>query len=136
MISHECKYRILYADTDKMGVVYYANYLKIYEYGRNEMMRNLNIPFSLVESTGIVCPAVDVRIRYLKPAIFDEEITVITKIKSLPTVRFSFVQEIRGEDGSLKNMAEVDLCFVDENTMKPVRCPDNLLKILTSYNKC
>lgn len=132
MLTHECKYRILYADTDKMGVVYYANYLKIYEYGRNQMMRDLNLPFSLIESTGIVCPAVDVRIRYLKPAIFDEEITVITKIKKLPTVRFTFHQEIKGEDGTIKNMAEVDLCFVDDSTMKPVRCPESLLKILVN----
>ncbi|MDD4236170.1 MAG: thioesterase family protein [Bacteroidales bacterium] len=130
MKTHKCKYRVLYADTDKMGVVYYGNYLRLYEYGRNQMMRDFNIPFSLIEKSGIVCPAIEVKIRYVKPVVFDEEITIVSKIKQLPTARFPFVQEIIGEDGSLKNMAEVDLCFVNENTLKPVRCPEDFRKIL------
>jgi acyl-CoA thioester hydrolase len=127
MWHHETKYRVLYADTDTMGVVYYANYLKLYELGRNELMRSKGVPFSLLEHNGIVCPAVDVRLRYLKPAIFDEEILIVTKIKEIPAVRFSFVQEIQNLNKEVINIAEIDLCFVSLTLNKPQRCPEFLL---------
>lgn len=127
-MKHKTTYRVNYGDTDKMGVVYYANYLRIYEIARNEFMHAYKIPFSLLEEKGYACPAVDVKIRYLKPAIYDQLLTVVTRVKETPKARFSFYQEIINSNNEVMNIAEIDLCFVLVEDMTPKRCPQFLLK--------
>ena len=82
------KYRVLYADTDAMGVVYYGNYLRIYEAARGDFLHKVGMPFSkMAAELNIVCPVVNAEINYHKPAVLDEEITVKTSIISLRGAR-------------------------------------------------
>ena len=119
------KYRVLYADTDAMGVVYYGNYLRIYEAARGDFLHKIDMPFSKMASElNIVCPVVNAEINYHKPAYLDEEITVKTSIISLRGARMVFFQQIFNANGALLNDIKVTVAFVDMEKRKPVKYPD------------
>lgn len=125
------KYRVLYADTDAMGVVYYGNYLRIYEAARGDFLHKVGMPFSkMAEELNIVCPVVNAEINYHKPAVLDEEIIVKTSIISLRGARMVFVQQIFNADDVLLNDIKVTVAFVDMEKRKPVKYPDEFDKVL------
>ena len=64
--------RVIYADTDKMGVVYNGNYLSYFEIGRNELMRHLGLAYTEVEKNGLILPVIDAYVKYIKPAYYDD----------------------------------------------------------------
>ena len=86
MISHDTQIRVLYRDTDKMGVVYHANYIVYYEAARNEMFRSIGLPYTELESMNIAMPIVEVESKYKAPAFYDELLTVRATMKELPAV--------------------------------------------------
>lgn len=93
-------YRVIYGDTDQMGVVYYANYLRWFEMGRTELLRQIGAAYSAVEEAGFFFPVTEVSCRYLKPARFDDEITVETTLTALGRATLDFSYKItRKNDG-------------------------------------
>lgn len=118
------KYRLLYADTDAMGIMYYANYFRVYEAARSELMRSIGLSLSEVEAKGIICPAVNVNAEYIRAAKFDEEVTIITTIDSVPQVKFIFHQTMYDKDQNVLNRAIITLGFVNTEKFKAVRCPE------------
>ncbi|MBO4875091.1 MAG: acyl-CoA thioesterase [Bacteroidales bacterium] len=119
------KYRVLYADTDAMGVVYYGNYLRIYEAARGDFLHKVGMPFSKMASElNIVCPVANAEINYHKPAVLDEEITVKTSIVSLRGARMVFDQRIFNAKDELLNDIKVTVAFVDMEKRIPVKYPD------------
>lgn len=135
MIVSESKVRVRYAETDKMGYVYYGRYLEYYEIGRTDLIRNLGITYRELEDNGILLPVYQVNINYHKPAKYDEVLTVKTYLKSLPVVRIKFDYEIFNESNELINTGDVTLLFIDEKTRKPVKAPSELINIFTGYFK-
>ncbi len=129
MITSEYKHRILYADTDAMGVMYYANYLRVYEAARGQCMREIGFSFSEMEKEGIICPAINVDIAYRQFALFDWEVTVKSRIEELPFAKLVFIQEMYAPDGSLLNRATVKLGFIDHKRGRAVRCPEWVLNL-------
>lgn len=129
MIVNKTEYRVIYGDTDKMGIVYYANYLRLYEIGRSEYMRSLGFPYTQLEEMGIVCPAVSVRMDYHVSAYFDDLLTISTCLRELPRASMVFLQKTYKDD-ILLNEAEIKLCFLNNASHKPVRCPDVLMNHL------
>ncbi len=126
------KYRVLYADTDAMGVVYYGNYLRIYEAARGDFLRFAGLSFSkLADERGIVCPVVNADITYHKYASLDEEITVKTKITEIMGARMVFSQKIYNDSDVLINEVKVTVAFVDINRRRPLRCPEEFNTLLT-----
>jgi len=126
------KYRVLYADTDAMGVVYYGNYLRIYEAARGDFLYKVGMPFSKMASElNIVCPVVNAEINYHKPAYHDEEITVKTSIISLRGARMVFFQQIYNADDVLLNDIKVTVAFVDMEKRKPVKYPDEFEELIS-----
>ena len=89
-----CFYRVIYGDTDQMGVVYYANYLRWFEMGRTELLRQLGAPYSSIEERGLFFPVTEVSSRYLKSARFDDEISVETIIQELGRATIVFAYRI------------------------------------------
>jgi acyl-CoA thioester hydrolase len=83
-------YRVIYGDTDQMGVVYYANYLRWFEMGRTELLRQIGATYSSVEEAGFFFPVTEVSCRYHKPARFDDEITVETALTALGRATLDF----------------------------------------------
>jgi acyl-CoA thioester hydrolase len=136
MITHEYKYRVLYADTDAMGIMYYGNYLRVYEAARGDFMRKIGFSFSEMEQKGIVCPAINVNVEYFKFAKFDWEVTVKTTVNKTPAVKLEFVQEMYDSENNLVNRGIVTLGFVKTDNFKATRCPEWVMKLFaSSYTK-
>lgn len=85
MLTHQTPYRVIYGDTDNMGVAYYANYLRWFEIGRTELLRHWGLPYSEIEARGVLLPVAEAHCRYLTPATYDAplviEATLDTNIK-------------------------------------------------------
>lgn len=123
-----------YADTDQMGYLYYGNYAKLYEIGRVETIRSLGFSYKEFETRlGIMLPVVSLESRYLKPAFYDDLLTIETKIKDLPSKMISFECNIFNEKSELINSGLIKLFFVDMITNKRVSAPDEFVQKLISY---
>ena len=131
-VTRTVEYRVLYADTDMMGVVYYGNYGRLYEMGRTEMVRGLGLPYIELEHAGIVMPVYSVEAKYRNVIQYDELITIETTVKTLPAARMEFFHRIFNEDGGLAHEAKVVLVFMDMKTKRPVRAPERLVKLMES----
>lgn len=118
-----------YSETDKMGVVYHANYLIWCEIGRTELIRKLGPAYSEIEATGTILPVTDARMRYHKGAKYDELVKVITKIHSVRSRSVTFEYEIMGESGELLVSASTVLVAVGPDG-KTRSMPINLRKAL------
>src|ERR1041384_6044803 len=91
MAIHEFDFRIAYADTDRMGVVYYANYYILFERGRTELLRNLGFRYRDVEeSLEVFLPAMESHCEYLAPARYDDLIRIRTVISEVGGAHLSF----------------------------------------------
>lgn len=127
MFTHETSVRVRYAETDRMGYVYYGNYATYFEVGRVEAMRALNIPYRMLEDMGILLPVAHYEVKYFAPALYDDELRIITAIPSMPTAKIQFDYELfRGD--TLLSKASTTLVFVDAKTGKPMRAPDFVLE--------
>jgi acyl-CoA thioester hydrolase len=131
-VTSTVQYRVLYADTDMMGVVYYGNYGRLYEMGRTNMVREMGLPYIELEHAGIVMPVFSVEAKYRNVIRYDELITIETTVKTLPEVRMEFFHRILNEDGRLAHEAKVVLVFLDMKSNRPVRAPERLVKLLES----
>lgn len=125
--SFEFDVRIAYADTDRMGVVYYANYFTLFERGRTELMRNLGLRYrDLEEKDKIFLPVSEASCRYLSPAKYDDLIRVTTRVKALGGAHIDFEYEIADAETG-KKLAEGFTRHPFVNTAwKPVRVPATL----------
>ena len=133
MISHDTQVRVLYRDTDKMGVVYHANYIVYYEAARYEMFRSIGLPYTELEAMNIVMPIVEVESKYKAPAYYDDLLTVRATIKELPEVRAIVEYEIFNEAGTLINTGKTVLGYVNTERMRPCRAPQKFINELQKY---
>src|SRR2546422_7597860 len=79
-LSNVTSYRVIYGDTDQMGVVYYANYLRWFETGRSELLRHMGLPYGKIEEQGFHFPVTEVSCRYAQSARYDEVIKIETEL--------------------------------------------------------
>jgi len=136
MFAAENQIRIHYALTDQMGVVYHGHYAQFYEIGRAEWLRKLNYSYKDIEAMGIIMPVVDIHSRFLRPAKYEDLVTVKTILKELPTHhKIIFHHEIYDEAGSLLNTGDVTLYFMDAKTMKRCDMPAVLKEKLEEFFK-
>ena len=133
-ITKTTPYRVLYADTDMMGVVYYGNYGRLFEKGRTEMIREMGLPYIEMEKQGIVMPVYSVESKYRNTLDYDELIIIETTVKELPAARMEFFHKIYKEDGTLAHEAKVVLVFLNMKTNRPVRAPEILVNLLDNYS--
>ena len=119
MYTYSTKIRVRYSETDKMGFVYNGNYAQYYEVGRVEMLRSLGLTYSGMEESGIKMPVLELHCKYLKPALYDEEITVNVIMEKMPGIRIHFRYELFNEKQELINTGETLLVFVNMNTNRP-----------------
>ena len=123
-----------YALTDQMGVVYYGNYAQFYEIGRTEAIRQLGYTYKDIEAMGIIMPVVEMNSKFLRPAKYDDLITVKTTLREMPTGHaINFFFEIFNEEDKLLNAGNVILYFVEAGTMKRAKMPNDLEEKLKGY---
>lgn len=136
MYTTETQIRIHYALTDQMGVVYHGHYAQFYEIGRAEAIRELGYSYKDIETMGIIMPVVDIHSRFLRPAKYDDLITVKTTLRELPVHhKIVFHSEIYNEQGDLLNTGDVTLYFMEAKNMKRCEMPDALKIKLAAYFK-
>jgi acyl-CoA thioester hydrolase len=133
MYQSEINIRVRYAETDQMGFCYYGNYAQYFEVARVEMLRSLGVSYKMLEDQGILLPVTDFSIKYIKPAYYDQNLTIKTFMRILPNVRIAFDYETFNESGELLNEARTELVFLKKETMRPSRAPDELIRKLKPY---
>jgi len=133
MLSKEIEVRVRYAETDKMGYMYYGRYMEYLEMGRTDLIRSVGITYrDLEDKWGVGLPVLTVEIKYIRPAYYDDVIRVKTSVSELPNMRIDFDTEMFiGEQ--LINIAKVTLCFVDSKTGRPTKPPEVLMDKLKAY---
>ena len=134
MYTTETQIRIHYALTDQMGVVYHGHYAQFYEIGRAEAIRQIGYTYKDIEAMGIIMPVVDIHSRFLRPAKYDDLITVKTILKELPVHhKILFHHEVYNEQDELINTGDITLYFMDAKTMKRCEMPRELREKLVKY---
>jgi acyl-CoA thioester hydrolase len=124
MYQHETQIRVRYGETDQMGYLYYGNYAQYYEVGRAEAIRALGISYKMLEEThGILMPVMSLEMRFVRPALYDELLTVRTTLREMPAENIVFHMEIFNEKKKLVNGGRVKLCFVEAKTNKTILTP-------------
>lgn len=99
MLSAGTNIRVRYAETDKMGIVYHANYFIWFEAVRIQLLDNLGIPYRELEKRGYMLPVLECGAKFLKPAHFDDQLTITISIDDLPIARIEALYEImRGDE--------------------------------------
>ena len=122
--------RVSYAEVDKMGVVYYGNYLRWFELGRAEYLRARGRPYKEIEAEGLFLPVVEAYARYREPAHYDDLVEVRTSPREVGQVRVTFAyQVVRKSDGALLVEGRTVHCCVGAKG-RPRRMPADLLALL------
>ncbi|MFO7872956.1 MAG: thioesterase family protein [Bacteroidales bacterium] len=124
MFSFETQLRVRYAETDQMGFAYYGNYPQYYEVGRAEAMRKIGMTYREMEEKGVVMPIVDMQIKYIRPAYYDDLLTIKTHVPDMPGSRMNFHYEIYNQEGTLLNKGVTVLAFLNKSTGRPCPAPD------------
>lgn len=104
---HRHAVRVRYQETDRMGVVYHANYINWFEIGRTELIRDRGFPYSRIEEMGLFLPVVELESKFLQPAKYDDTIAIYTRIVSFNALTVKFESQIRRlpEHGSTSDFA-------------------------------
>ena len=130
--SHQV--RVRYAETDQMNVVYHGNYTQYFEVARAESIRQLGFTYKDMEAMGIVMPIVEWHAKFIRPAHYDDLLTIKTILKELPTDhRIEFLHEVYNEAGKLLTTGRAVLYFVNSKTMTKTNMPDELRARIAPY---
>src|SRR6478609_6251762 len=133
MLTHEIQIRVRYAETDQMSYVYYGNYAAYFEVARVETFRFLGLSYKAMEEMGVMMPVLEYKSKYIRAAKYDDLLTIKVKIPVKPGVRIHFEYEVFNEEGTLLNVSETTLVFVNIQSGKPCLPPEDFLKKLESY---
>ncbi|MCC6185592.1 MAG: acyl-CoA thioesterase [Chitinophagaceae bacterium] len=134
MYEHSTQIRVRYGETDQMGYLYYGNYALYYEVGRTDAIRSLGLTYKWMEETGIALPVAECNLKYLRPAFYDELLTVKTIIKEMPSgSSIQFHTEMYNEQDKIINKGITTLVFFDIKARRKASMPDALRQNLTPY---
>jgi len=125
MIQSRTQVVVRYAETDMMGVVYHGNYLPWFEVGRTTLLKELGLPYRQLEADGFRLPVLEVTAKYLRPAVYDDTITIITTMRERPLLRIRLEYEVRRGEELLATGSTVH-AFIDREG-KPVRPPASVV---------
>jgi acyl-CoA thioester hydrolase len=130
MISHTTSYRVIYGDTDNMGVAYYANYLRWFEIGRTELFRFLGMTYHAIENHGIYLPVSEATCKYIAPARYDDLLTIETTLDASVKGGMKFNYQVLNEaNEKILATGHTHHAFIDENG-KVVRPPKFLRQLI------
>jgi len=109
MLTSQAQVTVRYAETDMMGVVYHANYLPWLEIGRTTLLREYGLPYRALEEMGYRLPVLEIAAKYLRPAVYDDTLTILTTMREKPILRLVLDYEVRRGNGG-GNGAVSDKC--------------------------
>ena len=121
MLQSRSQINVRYAETDMMGIVYHGSYLPWFEVGRTTLLKECGIVYRELEAQGYRLPVIELGMKFLKPALYDDTVTVITRLKERPLLRIRLDYEVRRGDELLVTGFTVH-GFI-KKTGEPVRPP-------------
>ena len=133
MFTHHFEYRVPYPEVDRLNVAHHGHYAKYYEIGRLETMRSLGWSYRDMEDDGIGLFVVEIQCKFLRPARYDDLITIVTTIPEMPGRRILFETEIVDSENEVCNIGSTKLLFVKKSTMKVCSMPEALQRLLNPH---
>jgi acyl-CoA thioester hydrolase len=126
--------RVRYAETDQMDIVYHGNYAQYFEVARAESIRSLGFTYKDMETAGVIMPIVEIQCKFLRPAHYDDLLSIKTTLKELPANhRIEFHQEVYNEAGKLLTIGHVVLYFLNAMTREKTVMPEALRQRLEPF---
>jgi acyl-CoA thioester hydrolase len=136
MFSFDTQVRVRYADTDQMQVVYHAKYIEYFEVGRTDAMRSIGITYKNIEQSGLVMPVVSVDCKFIRPALYDDLLTIRTSLLQLTNDhKIEFHQSVYNEMDDLLCKGKVVLYFMKKSTYQKINIPTTLFEKLEPFFK-
>jgi acyl-CoA thioester hydrolase len=134
MFTSETNVRVRYAETDQMNVVYHSNYFLYFEVARTESFRQFGFTYADMEKMGIIMPVVDIHAKCLRPALYDDLLTIKTFLRELRADhKITFHHEVFNEHNKLLCVGHISLYFLEKASNKRTSMPDILKKKLEQY---
>ena len=130
MKVYETRFRVRYAETDTMGILHHAVYPVYFEEGRTELMRSLGMSYDEMEKKGVILPVYSINVQYLRPAYYDDLLTLRTEVAELKGVKITFDYKLFNNNSILLATGNVTLVFTNPDTFKPVRPPAWFLSLM------
>ena len=130
MIESRTQVTVRYVETDMMGVVYHGNYLPWFEVGRTNLLKELGLPYRRLEEEGYRLPVLEVSARFLRPAVYDDTVTIVTRLHERPLLRIRLEYEVRRGEELLATGHTVH-AFIDREG-RPVRPPASVVAVFNA----
>ena len=129
----ELELDVRYYETDQMGIVHHSNYIRYFECGRSAMMAGIGLPIEMIARAGIMLPMVAVGCRDKRTKKMGDRIRIVSIIDKVPTAKMVVRSEIYNQKDELLVEGSVTLGFIDAQTRRPVRCPQNFVSLLEQH---
>jgi len=134
MLVTQTEIRVRYADTDQMQFVYNGKYLEYFEVGRTEMLREVGLPYSVLEKDGYQLPLLEANIKYIKPAHYDDVLIIKSFLKEYPALKIHIdYQILRKKTNELIAEGFTLHVFINRNTKKILRPPESFLNVCKQF---
>jgi acyl-CoA thioester hydrolase len=129
MFVYESKVKVRYVETDQMGVVHHSNYAQYYELARTECFEAVSgMTYESMEADGVMLPILELHSKYIKPAFYNQVLTIKSIVKELPSVRLTVDYEIYNGTAQLINTGSTTLVFVNKTTRRPCQPPERFME--------
>lgn len=123
MFIHNIELRVRYGETDRMGYAYYGNYGEYFEVARVEALRSVGVSYKELEDQGVLLPVLEYKVKFFKPAFYDDVLRIETQIEPLNGARIHFTYKTYNSAGDQLNEASTTLVFVDKLKGRPISAP-------------
>ena len=134
MLKHYTEVRVRYADTDQMRFAYNGKYFEYFEVGRTEMMREVGLPYELIEKNGFFMPVIETKIHFFSPAFYDELLVIETRVENLPASKVHIDHIIKAKERNVVICeGYVELAFLDAKSNRPTRAPKLFIDAVKKY---
>ncbi|GIK21004.1 MAG: acyl-CoA thioesterase [Ignavibacteriota bacterium] len=134
MLKHHTELRVRYADTDQMKFVYNGKFFEYFEVGRTEMMRDVGLPYDMIEKNGYHMPVIETKIHFIQPAFYDELLLIETWVEKLPAVKVHIDHIIKAKERNVVICeGYVELAFLNSKTNRPARAPEFFIDAVKKY---
>jgi len=124
MVKHKTEIRVIYADTDAMGVVYHTNYIKWFEVGRCELLRSVGYPYARMEEEGVLLPVAECSCKYRLPAVYDDLLEITARIGEMKGATITLEYEIRRKETEELLVTGWTKHAITDPKFKPIRLRD------------
>ena len=133
MYTSEVKLEVRYYECDQMGIVHHSNYVRFFECGRNQMMKELDIPIEKMEEQNIMFPVVSVDIHFKLPSRMGDTLRVVTTLTKKPMAKLLFDQKVYNQRDELVCFGNVVVGFISADRRMPIRAPKIFLEKIDAY---